>query len=187
MIDPDLLAQLLDLHRSKRFGKYRGVVTDNADPLKRARVKVRCDDALGSEQLWAMPCVPYAGKGVGFVAIPPVGAGVWIEFEQGELSMPIWVGCFWAKDELPTGAGEPDLKMWKTDAITLTFDDKADDVTLENSSDTMIKMTDEVVTTAKQGKHAVSSSAVTSEAGGKGKLEVKTASVSVNTGTFEVS
>ena len=186
-MDPDLAALLVDLARSRHLGKFRGTVIDNADPLKKGRLKIECPDVLDTVQLWAMPCVPYAGKKVGFFAMPPKGAGVWIEFENGDASLPIWVGCFWAKDEMPDGGGVPDVKLWKTDSIKLLLDDKEDDVLLENSSSASIKMTDEIVSTAKQGKHTVASSAVTSEAGGKGKLEVKTASVSVNSGTFEVS
>ena len=45
---------------------------------------------------WALPAVPYAGDGVGFFMIPPIGASVWIEFEHGDPDYPIWTGCFWA-------------------------------------------------------------------------------------------
>lgn len=29
------------------------------------------------------------------VALPIIGSGVWVEFEQGNPKYPIWVGCFW--------------------------------------------------------------------------------------------
>ena len=77
--------------------------------------------------------------------------------------------------------------MWKTDAITLMLDDISDEARLENSSNASVTMTSDVVTVAGQGKHTVASSAVTSEAGGKGKLEVQVASVRINSGTFEVT
>ncbi len=186
MLDPDLTAQVLDWMRSRFFGKYRGTVTDNADPTKRGRVKVTVPAVLETESSWAMPCVPYAGKDVGWFAMPPVGAGVWVEFEAGDPSFPIWVGCFWADDEAPLG-GVPDIKGCKTDSITLTLDDGNDEARLENSSSASLTMNTEVVTAAKQGKHTVAASVVTSEAGGKGKLEVQVASVRVNSGSFEVS
>lgn len=186
MIDPDLLAQLVDWQRSRYFGKYRGKVTDDADPLKKGRVKVMVPEVLDTLELWAMPCVPYAGDQLAFFMIPPKDSGVWVEFERGDPSFPIWTGCFWADNQMPLG-GDPKVKVWKTDAITLTFDDNADEVLLENSSQASITMTTEVVTVANQGKHTVAPTAVTSEAGGKGKLEVKVASVSVNNGSFEVS
>ena len=43
----------------------------------------------------AMPCLPIAGKQMGTYMVPQIGAGVWIEFEQGNPDYPIWVGCFW--------------------------------------------------------------------------------------------
>jgi uncharacterized protein involved in type VI secretion and phage assembly len=42
-----------------------------------------------------MPCVPVAGLMMGVFTVPPIGAGVWIEFEQGNPDYPIWVGGYW--------------------------------------------------------------------------------------------
>ncbi|MCE9579878.1 MAG: phage baseplate assembly protein V [Deltaproteobacteria bacterium] len=185
-MDPELAAQLLDWVRSRYFGKYRGTVVDNADAAKRGRLKVTVPAVLDTLEVWAVPCVPYAGDQVGLFAMPPAGAGVWVEFEGGDPSYPIWVGCFWGDNQAPQG-GDPAIKTWKTDAITLTLDDDGDEARLENSSNASVTMTSEVVTVAGQGKHTVAGSAVTSEAGGKGKLEVQTASVRVNSGAFEVT
>ena len=77
-------------------GKYRGTVTDNADPDTMGRVKVKCAAVLGDhESSWAMPCVPVAGRRSGSFFLPEVGAGVWVEFERGDPDYPIWVGGFW--------------------------------------------------------------------------------------------
>jgi uncharacterized protein involved in type VI secretion and phage assembly len=52
---------------------------------------------------WAMPCVPVAGINTGMLSIPLIGAGVWIEFEQGDPDYPVWVGGFWGTAaEMPT-------------------------------------------------------------------------------------
>ena len=32
---------------------------------------------------------------MGVSLVPPIGAGVWVEFEQGDPNHPIWVGCRW--------------------------------------------------------------------------------------------
>lgn len=78
------------------FGKYRGVVSDNRDPMQIGRIRARVPDVMGSEESgWAMPCAPFAGSGMGFFALPPSGAGVWIEFEHGDPDFPIWSGCYW--------------------------------------------------------------------------------------------
>jgi uncharacterized protein involved in type VI secretion and phage assembly len=87
------------------LGKYRGVVTDNKDPLMIGRVRAKVPDVTGdAESGWAMPCAPFGGTATGFFAVPTVGAGVWIEFEHGDPDYPIWAGCWFGsvKDMPPT-------------------------------------------------------------------------------------
>jgi uncharacterized protein involved in type VI secretion and phage assembly len=82
---------------SERFyGKYRGVVLNNIDPMQLNRLLVQVPDVTGlPPATWAMPCVPVAGFQAGIFALPTVQSGVWVEFEQGNPDYPIWVGCFW--------------------------------------------------------------------------------------------
>ena len=107
------------------FGKYRGKVENNVDSmLQLGRIQVSVPDALGEGRMsWAMPCVPYAGSGVGFFAIPPVGANVWVEFEGGNLDSPIWSGCFWGRGEVPAQPAVAEMKVLKTDVGTITIND----------------------------------------------------------------
>ncbi|MER6000341.1 phage baseplate assembly protein V [Nonomuraea sp. NPDC051941] len=88
------------------YGKYRGSVLNNIDPLGKGRLLVSVPDVLGVlPSTWAMPCVPLAGLQMGFFAVPPPGAGVWVEFEQGSPDSPIWVGFFWgSREEAPATA-----------------------------------------------------------------------------------
>ncbi len=92
---------------NKYYGKYRGKVEDNEDPLFLGRIMARVAILPNLSMNWCMPCVPYAGPGVGFYAIPPIGANVWIEFEGGDLNFPIWTGCFWGEGEVPVVTDEP--------------------------------------------------------------------------------
>ncbi|TFG38110.1 MAG: hypothetical protein E4H46_00420 [Desulfobacterales bacterium] len=88
------------------YGKYRGIVVDNADPEQLGRLKVKVPSVLGNDIVtgWATPCVPYGGEmNQGMLFIPEVDAGVWIEFEEGDLEFPIWVGTYWSK---PGGESE---------------------------------------------------------------------------------
>jgi len=87
----------------KYFGKYRGTVVNNVDPLQMGRILANVPDVESLVPTsWAMPCVPIAGKQMGTYFVPQVGAGVWIEFEQGDPDYPIWVGGYWgAAAEVP--------------------------------------------------------------------------------------
>jgi uncharacterized protein involved in type VI secretion and phage assembly len=82
--------------RPRFYGKYRGLVVLNEDPLQIGRVTVQVPDVLGETiSSWAMPCVAAAGVQAGTFAVPPLGSQVWVEFEQGDPDYPIWTGGFW--------------------------------------------------------------------------------------------
>ncbi len=101
-----VVASLIQKVEKRFYGKYRGFVVDNADPEQIGRLKVKVPSVLGNEVVtgWAMPCTPYGGDAnQGFLFIPEVDAGVWVEFEEGDLEFPIWVGTFWSK---PGGESE---------------------------------------------------------------------------------
>jgi Type VI secretion system/phage-baseplate injector OB domain len=107
------------------FGKYRGRVTANRDPLFLGRLQVTVPAIFGEGRAsWAMPCTPYAGKDIGFFAIPPIDTNIWVEFEGGDPDYPIWSGCFWGENELPANAKvlEPEkVQVFRTDGITFTL------------------------------------------------------------------
>ncbi|MER5940177.1 MULTISPECIES: phage baseplate assembly protein V [unclassified Streptomyces] len=91
---------------NRYLGKFRGRVVSNDDPLRIGRVTVEVPDVLGDEpSTWALPCLPFTGPESGQFVVPPPGAGVWVEFEQGDPSFPVWTGCWYgAADELPPDA-----------------------------------------------------------------------------------
>jgi uncharacterized protein involved in type VI secretion and phage assembly len=88
------------------YGKYRGTVMQNIDPQFRGRLLVQVPDVLGLvPSSWAEACVPLAGptgSPMGFYLVPPIGAGVWVEFEKGDPNYPLWVGCrFGSQADVP--------------------------------------------------------------------------------------
>ncbi len=94
----------------KRFyGKYRGTVSNNLDPEQLGRIQAivpAVSNVIPTS--WAMPCVPMAGKAQGVYMVPQLGAGVWIEFEEGDPDKPIWVGGYWGNAaEVPPLAFAP--------------------------------------------------------------------------------
>ena len=80
-------------------GKYRATVLQNVDPEQRGRLQLMVPDVLGPlPSTWAEACVPLAGPTgppMGVYMVPPIGAGVWVEFERGDPNYPVWVGCRW--------------------------------------------------------------------------------------------
>lgn len=91
------------------YGKYRATVMNNVDPDQRGRLMLTVPDVLGAiPSTWAEPCVPLAGptgSPMGVFFLPPVGAGVWAEFEHGDPNRPIWAGCRWgSQSDVPSAA-----------------------------------------------------------------------------------
>jgi uncharacterized protein involved in type VI secretion and phage assembly len=130
------------------YGKFRGVVTDNQDPLMQGRVRARVTDVMGEDESgWAMPAAPFGGNQMGFFAIPSVGAGVWIEFEHGDPDYPIWAGAWWGSaTEIPPALLAPPSQkvMVRTNGgHTITLDDTpgAGGITLETSTGQKISLT----------------------------------------------
>lgn len=107
------------------WGKYRGKVIDNLDILFQGRIFADVPAIPGSLTNWALPCTPYAGPDVGFYAIPPIGANVWIEFEAGDPNYPIWAGCFWGPEDIlhVPEPPPPEIKVFKTEFITMILND----------------------------------------------------------------
>ncbi|MGA7206337.1 MAG: phage baseplate assembly protein V [Specibacter sp.] len=78
------------------YGKYRGTVVNNVDPQQTGRIQALVPDVTGViPTTWALPCVPFAGAQQGIYVVPPIGSGVWIEYEQGDPDYPVWTGGFW--------------------------------------------------------------------------------------------
>jgi uncharacterized protein involved in type VI secretion and phage assembly len=103
-----VVANLVQKVEHRFYGKYRGLVVDNDDREQLGRLRLQVPSVLGPNVVtgWALPCVPYGGaQNQGVLCIPEPGAGVWVEFEEGDLEFPIWVGTFWSKpggnSELP--------------------------------------------------------------------------------------
>ncbi|MEU4244758.1 phage baseplate assembly protein V [Actinoplanes sp. NPDC026619] len=155
-----LLDDLADRARNRWYGKYRGQVT--AVDETTLRIKATVPSVLGSVPTgWCLPCVPYAGPQVGFFFLPEAGAAVWIEFEGGDVSYPIWVGCFWRAGEIP-GDATPVRRGLVTKAPhKLVFDDDAGEVTVADANGgSLLFGSDGVTISAGSGTVAVSDSGV---------------------------
>ena len=163
------LEDLLEHLRSRFYGKYRGVVTDV--DASTGKIKANVPAVYGDvESGWCMPCVPYAGPKVGIAFLPEVGSAVWIEFEGGDVSYPIWTGCFWREGEVPSDAAA-DVKVIVTvSSLRLKLDDAAGSIMLSDPNGNTATLDSGGITLANGGQQVVISSS----------------SVSVNNGALEV-
>jgi hypothetical protein len=136
-VDPGVM---LERQTDRFYGKYRGLVHRNDDPSDLGRIQAKVPEVLGDVPTgWALPCAAYGGKGIGLFAIPPKGSGVWIEFEAGDVSRPIWVGTWWASNERPKdekgAAAEPKNKILRTEAgLMASLDDGAKTIVLSDEN-----------------------------------------------------
>jgi cytoskeletal protein CcmA (bactofilin family) len=112
------------LTKAKHYwGLYRGKVINNIDPMELNRLEVEVPTLPGSAASFAMPCAAYGGFQVGMVLTPPIGANVWIEFENGDPSYPVWVGCFWTEGMKPVLAELPTQQVFSTGSFTAMIND----------------------------------------------------------------
>ncbi len=144
------------MNKKLYFGKYRGTVINNIDPMQMGRLLVRVPDVLGlTTSSWAMACVPVAGKQMGLWVVPQIGAGVWVEFEQGNPDHPIWSGCWWgsaadvpalALDAIPAS---PNMVMQTAGQATLMLSDTsgpAGGILLKTAAGALISINDTGIT-----------------------------------------
>ncbi len=143
MTDTDeILARLIARIDGRYYGKYRGQVSDNNDPSNLGRVRATVPRLLGDEETgWALPAFAYGGKSEqGLFAVPDVGAGVWIEFESGDLSYPIWSGTWYTSGAIPESA-QPGKKVLKTTSgHKIVLDDDGGSLEITDSNGNSIAM-----------------------------------------------
>lgn len=148
----DTVADLLDRVRGRFYGKYRGTVTD-VEAGGRGRIKAKVPAVLGDQQAtgWCDPCVPFAGDGVGLAFLPEVGAGVWIEFEGGDPSFPIWSGCYWREGEMPSDAAPAKKLILTKSGHKLLFDDDAQSIEIADQNGNSVKLDSAGITITRGG------------------------------------
>ncbi len=167
-MNEQILQDVVETVRGRFYGKYRGTVTQvDAGTM---RIKARVPAVLGStESGWALPCVPYAGDSVGFAFLPEVDSAVWIEFEAGNVSFPIWTGGFWLSNQIPSDAAAA-VKVIVTRQLKLLFDDDQDSITLKDSNGNTVTLDSSGITLSN----------------GSQTVQVTDSEVNVNNGALEV-
>lgn len=169
----ELSVQLAEYLNSHRFGKYRGLVEEVGTGDELGLIRARVPEVFGHERLspWAHPAAPFAGAKHGFLALPEKNDGVWIEFEAGDTSKPIWTGFWWGRGEIPEPGGEKTRVFATSKGHKLVLDDAAGEVRLEHGKGASITLTDSDITLAVGSK----------------KIVISKTSVEVNGGALEVT
>jgi hypothetical protein len=138
------LSKLAFDYRNRFYGKYRGIVKTVMDGNDLGKLIVTVPevyDDKDSPPAW--PCVPFAGPQHGFVALPEEGDGVWIEFEAGNPSSPIWTGFWWGDGNIPDPAAT-NVRVWVTKGnLKIVLDDDSSELRLEHPGGAAISMTDD--------------------------------------------
>jgi uncharacterized protein involved in type VI secretion and phage assembly len=163
------------------FGKYRGMVLQNVDPMQMGRIIVQVPDVSNVlPSSWAMPCVPFAGVQSGFFAVPAIGSGVWVEFEQGDPDYPIWTGGFWG-----SAAEVPALALATTPGLQ--------SVVIQTTTQNVLTISDMpgptggiLLKTAAGAMIAVNETGITISNGQGATILMTGPSVNVNAGALEV-
>ena len=166
-----LVVELTEFVRSRYFGKYRGLVRDVDDPETLGRIVAQVPEVYGDEDSpWALPSVPFAGQDHGLVVLPEVDDGVWIEFEAGDPSRPIWTGCWWGSNEMPDPGGPQTRVLVTSGGHKIVLDDAQSQLQLLHSGGAEITMTDSDITLKI----------------GSTRIVLSASGVNINNGAFEV-
>jgi len=160
------------------LGKYPGTVHDNVDPDRLGRIKAIVLSVTGKEpSTWAVPCLPGAGADMGLFTVPPKGAGVWIEYQDGDITRPVWVGGYWSKGEVPRlvpaeSLLAPTITLQTPNGNGIVICDAAGKgILIQSASGAKISITDEGIT-IDNGRNAV--------------ITLKGNSVNVNNGALTI-
>ncbi|GAB4527834.1 MAG: hypothetical protein Tsb0020_45190 [Haliangiales bacterium] len=86
----------------KMYDPVIGIVVDNKDPDKLARVKVSVPILGGPDSSWWAPMVSLgAGEERGWFFLPEIDDEVLVIFEHGEISRPMVIGMLWNGQDAP--------------------------------------------------------------------------------------
>ncbi len=171
-LNENILVKLIEKVENRYYGKYRGFVTDNNDPDGLGRIKAKVPQLLGNQETgWCLPCLPYGGaKEQGFFALPEVNSGVWIEFEGGDISYPIWSGTWWSAEEVPESAPVAKKVLKTKNGHKVIIDDDNDVIEITHKNGSNVKIDSESVLLEKGSKN----------------IKLTDTSVSINDGSLEV-
>lgn len=103
-------------HIGLYLSSYRAIVLSNEDPNNTNRLKLLIPNLKsdGAWYYWAYPKGQIGGNNYGQHILPRKGDIVWVEFERGDTSLPIWSHYSYAREEKPEEFKTPRHYGFKT-------------------------------------------------------------------------
>ncbi len=139
------------------YAPIRGTVFSNEDPEVLGRLRLKVPVMYGSriQQYWAWPIGMYAGKNIGFFALPNPGDVVWVHFENGDPRYPIWQYGHWTTNHKPpdTVKSSKQKVFQTTSGMRLVYDDDKKNIVIFRSKGRAIEINDKTISL---GSEAVS-------------------------------
>ena len=121
---------------SRVYEPVIGIVTDNKDPSKLGRVKLKIPILSDQDTTYWCPIIMLgAGKNRGWFFIPEKDDEVLVMFEHGDLNRPLVVGALWnGKDKPPdkNPGGNPRRVLKSRLGSKITFDDDKKQLIIED-------------------------------------------------------
>jgi hypothetical protein len=143
-----LPAEQIQIVSSRIYGKYKGIVKEVGEAEQLGYIKVEIPEIYGEtiNSPWVQPQTPFAGPNYGLLMLPKNGDRVWIEFEAGDISRPIWTGFWWSnKQEIPSPAGRETRVLVTPKGHKIVLDDENNEVYLIHASGPEIKLTSDEI------------------------------------------
>ena len=210
----DLLARAPGDGGGRIYGVVSAVVTNNQDPDKRGRVRVRfpwLSQEGEGESWWARLAVPMAGSEMGTYFLPEVDDEVLVAFEHGDPRFPYVLGGLWNANRLPPEEvdeantkrtirsrsghvvrfddtdGEEKIEIVDaTEKVRVVIDSAESTVTVSADKDVKVESANGKLTLSGKGIELESTDTLTIKASGEAKL-VSDAKLTVKGATVEIN
>jgi uncharacterized protein involved in type VI secretion and phage assembly len=127
-----------ELESTRVYEPMIAVVTDNKDPEKLGRVKVKYPNVSDQDTSWWAPIIMLgASKNRGWFFIPEKDDEVLVLFEHGDLNRPLVVGALWNGKDKPADknpGGNPRRVIKSRQGSKIIFDDDKNQLILEDGT-----------------------------------------------------
>lgn len=176
---------------SRITGVTVGVVTNNKDPEKLGRVKLKLPvRECQNETNWARIATPMGGKEMGIFFLPEVGDEVLVAFYEGDVAQPFVIGSLWSSVDTPPLTNEDGknnirkIKSRNGNEVILNDEAGKESVEIKTKAGQLIKMQDDaegkILIQEKSGNNQI-------EINGNNQISIKASmKISIESGSCKI-